>query len=200
MKAVRPYGSSDRATISIDDVPVPKPAAGEALIRVHATAVTPGEFQWYPTWHDSKGASRVHAVPCHEFSGVIEEIAPDVKGLEKGDEVFGLNNWFRDGAAAEYCVTTPGEIAPQANHDRPCSRRGNSNLGTNCLASTIQLWAGQKVVIQGGAGGVGTIGNQLGENRRETRSPDDGCYVGIVGKYPLMATRGNACLRHIAAP
>jgi len=49
--------------------------------------VTPGEFQWYPTWHDSKGASRVHAVPRHEFSGVIEEIALDVRGLKKGDEV-----------------------------------------------------------------------------------------------------------------
>jgi NADPH:quinone reductase-like Zn-dependent oxidoreductase len=75
--------------------------------------VTQGEFEWYPTWHTPKGDPRIHLVPSHEFSGAIEEIAPDVKGLEKGDVVYGLNNWFIDGAAAEYCITTPAEIAPK---------------------------------------------------------------------------------------
>lgn len=94
-------------------LPMPKLSAGEVLIRVHATAVTQGEFEWYPTWHTPKGDPRIHPVPSHEFSGAIEEIAPDVKGLEKGDVVYGLNNWFIDGAAAEYCITTPAEIAPK---------------------------------------------------------------------------------------
>jgi NADPH:quinone reductase-like Zn-dependent oxidoreductase len=164
MKAVRLYGSSDRATISVDDVPVPKPAAGEALVRVHATAVTPGEFQWYPTWHDSKGASRMHAVPCHEFSGVIEEIAPDVKGLKKGDEVFGLNNWFRDGAAAEYCLTTPSEIAPKPttiDHVQAAVIPISGLTAWQALFDHGKLQVGQKVLIQGGAGGVGTIAIQL---------------------------------------
>jgi len=164
MKAVRLYGSSDRTTISVDDVPVPKPAAGEALIRVHATAVTPGEFQWYPTRHDSKGASRLRAVPCHEFSGVIEEIAPDVKGLKKGDEVFGVNNWFRDGAAAEYCVTTPSEIAPTPaaiDHVHAAVIPISGLTAWQALFDHGKLQAGQKVLIQGGAGGVGTIAIQL---------------------------------------
>ena len=77
MKAIRIYGSSGHATISLDEVAIPEPAAGEVLVRVHATAVTPGELEWYPTWHTPKGEPRAYAVPCHEFSGVIEDIAPD---------------------------------------------------------------------------------------------------------------------------
>src|SRR5215470_1265223 len=50
----------------LDEVAVPKPAPGEVLIRVHATAVTTGELEWYPTWHTPKGAPRVRAVPGHD--------------------------------------------------------------------------------------------------------------------------------------
>src|ERR1700756_2108290 len=113
MKAIRLYGSHGNETVSLDEIPMPKLGAGEVLIRVHATAVTQGEFEWYPTWRTPKGDPRIHPVPSHEFSGAIEDFAPDVKGLEKGDVVYGLNNWFIDGAAAEYCITTPAEIAPK---------------------------------------------------------------------------------------
>ena len=74
MKAIRIYGSSGHATVSLSEVAVPKPAPGEVLIRVHAAAVTPGELEWYPTWHTPKGAPRVQAVPGHEFSGVVDEV------------------------------------------------------------------------------------------------------------------------------
>ena len=46
---------------------------GEVLIRVYATAVTQGEFEWYPTWHTPKNEPRSHPVPSPEFSGAIDE-------------------------------------------------------------------------------------------------------------------------------
>jgi NADPH:quinone reductase-like Zn-dependent oxidoreductase len=109
MKAIRLNGSRGNETVSLDEIPIPELGAGEVLIRVHATAVTQGELEWYPTWHTPNGDPRLHAVLSHEFSGVIEEIAPDVRECKKGDAVYGLNNWFIDGAAAEYCITTPAE-------------------------------------------------------------------------------------------
>ena len=81
----------------------------------------------------------MHAVPRHEFSGVIEEIALDVRGLKKGDEVFGVNNWFRDGAAAEYCVTTPSEMAPKPTAIDHVHAAVDSNRGTNCLAKHYSI-------------------------------------------------------------
>jgi NADPH:quinone reductase-like Zn-dependent oxidoreductase len=143
---------------------MPNLSAGEVLIRVHATAVTQGEFEWYPTWHTPKGDPRIHPVPSHEFSGAIEEIAPDVKGLEKGDAVYGLNNWFIDGAAAEYCITTPAELAPKPttiDHLQAAVVPISGLTAWQALFDHGRLIAGQKVLIHGGAGGVGTFAIQL---------------------------------------
>lgn len=164
MKAIRIYGSSGHATISLDEVAVPKPAAGEVLIRVHATAVTPGELEWYPTWHMPKGAPRMHAVPGHEFSGVVEEVGPNTDGFRKGDAVYGLNSWFSDGAAAEYCLTTPAEIAPKPatiEHVQAAVVPISGLTAWQALFDYGKLTAGQKVLIHGGAGGVGSFAIQL---------------------------------------
>ena len=164
MKAIRIYGASGHATVSLDEVAVPKPAPGEVLIRVHATAVTTGELEWYPTWHTPEGAPRVHAVPGHEFSGMVEEVGPNTEGFKKGDAVYGLNSWFSDGAAAEYCLTTPDEIArkPEMIDHVQASVVPISGLTAwQALFEHGKLTTGQKVLIHGGAGGVGSFAIQL---------------------------------------
>ena len=47
------------------------------------------------------------------FSGVVEEVGADTEGFKKGDAVYGLNSCFSDGAAAEYCLAAPDQIAPK---------------------------------------------------------------------------------------
>ena len=53
----------------------------------------------------------MRAVPGHEFSGVITAIGKDVQDFEVNDEVYGMNDWFSDGATAEFCITLPQNIA-----------------------------------------------------------------------------------------
>jgi NADPH:quinone reductase-like Zn-dependent oxidoreductase len=164
MKAVRLYGSGGNATVSLDEVPVPRPGPGEILVRVYATALTPGEFEWYPTWHTPNGASRINPIPGHEFSGVIEAVAADVEGFAKGQAVYGLNSWFKDGAAAEYCVTTPEEIAPKPesiDHVQAAVVPISGLTAWQALFDHGKLTAGHKVLIHGGAGGVGSFAIQL---------------------------------------
>ena len=164
MKAIRIYGSSGHATVSLDEVAVPTPATGEILIRVHATAVTPGELEWYPTWRTQKGGPRVHPVPGHEFSGVVEQVGPNTEGFKKGDAVYGLNSWFSDGAAAECCLTTPAEIAPKPakiDHVQAAVVPISGLTAWQALFDHGKLAAGQKVLIHGGAGGVGSFAIQL---------------------------------------
>ncbi len=88
------------------NAPKPQPGAGEVVIRVHAAGVTTTELGWYPTSHTKNGETRSGAVPAHEFSGVVTEaVGVDVDGYpEVGAEVFGMNDWFADGAMAEYCI------------------------------------------------------------------------------------------------
>ena len=164
MKALRLFGSRGDEKLCLDEIPIPLAGAGEVLIRVHATALTPGELGWYPTWHTSRHDPRLYAVPGHEFSGTIEEIGTDVKGLEKGAAVYGLNNWFIDGAAADYCITTPAEIAPKPttiDHIQAAVVPISGLTAWQALFDHGSLQAGQKVLIHGGAGGVGSFAIQL---------------------------------------
>lgn len=93
-------------------LPRPRPQAGEVLVKVHATAVTPTEFGWYPTFHTREGRPRPFpVVPGHEFSGVVAAVGAAAGDWVVGDEVFGLNDWFANGALAEYCVAPATALA-----------------------------------------------------------------------------------------
>jgi len=164
MKAMRIHGSGGQKTVDLDEIPIPKIGSNEVLVRVHATTITPGELEWYPTWHTQKGEARVLPVPSHEFSGTIDEVGPDIEGLKKGDAVYGLNDWFNDGAAAEYCVTTTAEIAPKPasiNHSQAAVVPISGLTAWQALFDRGGLEVGQKVLIHGGAGGVGSFAIQL---------------------------------------
>jgi NADPH:quinone reductase-like Zn-dependent oxidoreductase len=164
MKAVRLYGSRGSERVVLEEIPTPEIGSGQVLIRVHATAVTPGEIEWYPTLYTPKGDPRSRQVLSHEFSGVIEAVAGDVTGLERGEAIYGLNNWFIDGAAAEYCVATPAEIAPKPktlDHVHTAAVPISGLTAWQALFEHGKLEAGQKVLIHGGAGGVGSFAIQL---------------------------------------
>ncbi|HEY0793084.1 MAG TPA: NADP-dependent oxidoreductase [Chthoniobacterales bacterium] len=164
MNGLRCYRSGGSAGVVLEEAPLPAAGSGEVLIRVHATAVTPGELDWYPTWHTRGGAPRSHPIPSHEFSGVIEAVGSEVVGLRKGEPVYGLNDWFSDGAAAEYCVASPAGIAPKPaaiDHLHAAAVPISALTAWQALFVRGRLEAGQKVLIHGGAGGVGSMAVQL---------------------------------------
>ena len=103
--------STQGPALVVTEVPRPRPGEGELLISVRAAGVTPTELLWYPTTQTKEGAPRKGAVPGHEFSGVIAELGKNANGFEVGQEIFGLNDWFADGATADFCLTTPPSIA-----------------------------------------------------------------------------------------
>jgi NADPH:quinone reductase-like Zn-dependent oxidoreductase len=93
------------------DRPVPTPASEQLLIRVAAAGVTPTELLWYPTTHTQQGGVRDQAIPGHEFSGVVAAVGQDVHRFAVGDEIYGMNDWFADGATAEFCLAVSSGIA-----------------------------------------------------------------------------------------
>src|SRR5690348_12078496 len=92
------------------EVKTRQPGRGEVLIRVHAVGVTHTELLWQPTTHTKSGENRRHAIPGHEFSGTIAAIGAAVDGAV-GDEVFGMNDWYDQGATAEFCCAPASAIA-----------------------------------------------------------------------------------------
>jgi NADPH:quinone reductase-like Zn-dependent oxidoreductase len=75
MKAVYLKRIGGPESLVLGKIPRPQPKAGEVLVKIHATAVTPTEFQWFPTFHTPAGESRPFPVVLsHEFSGVVESL------------------------------------------------------------------------------------------------------------------------------
>ena len=146
------------------DIPQPQLLAGEVLVRVFAAGVTPTELIWYPTSHRKDGEPRIGAVPCHEFSGEIAGISDGFTGLSIGQEIYGMNDWFADGALAEYCVTRPDWIAPKPrhlSHAEAASVPIDALTAWQGLFDRAKLQSGEHVLVHGGAGAVGVFAIQL---------------------------------------
>lgn len=151
-------------TLKEENSPAPIPAKGEVLVRVHAAGIIPTEAQWYPTHHTRTGEKRTGAVPAHEFSGVIAATGEDVGTLEIGREVFGMNDWYSDGALAEYCAAPYFAVAPipaGLNAAEAASVPISALTAWQGLVDRAKLAAGERVLVHGGAGGVGTFAIQL---------------------------------------
>ena len=147
------------------DLPQPQPQPGEVLVKVHATAVTPTEFQWYPTFHTKAGQPRLFPIVLsHEFSGEVAALGADVKDFKVGDAVYGLNDWFANGAQAEFCIAPVTMLALKPrllNHTQSAVVPISALTAWQGLLERTQLQTSQRVLIHGAAGGVGMFAVQL---------------------------------------
>lgn len=142
----------------------PRPGPGEVLIRVGAAGITPHELLWYPTTHTRNGSARENAIPGHEFSGWVESIGTDVEGIVLGREVFGMNDWFDEGATAEYCIARPQDIATKPKklkHSEAASVPISALTAWQGLFEKAKLKAGERILVHGGSGSVGAYVIQL---------------------------------------
>jgi NADPH:quinone reductase-like Zn-dependent oxidoreductase len=164
MRIVHLAGSAQPPLLLQGDSPRPRPGPTELLIQVRAAGVMLAELSWYPTSHRQTGDPRKGAVPAHEFSGVVAAAGEDVGSLEIGHEVFGMNDWFSDGAMAEYCVAPLFGLAPKPRcltHAEAASVPIGALTAWQGLFDHAKLQPGERVLIHGAAGGVGIFAVQL---------------------------------------
>src|SRR5262245_20252454 len=150
--------------LSLAEFPKPEAAPGEILVRVHAAGVTPTELLWSPTTHTKSGTARTNAVPGHEFSGVVAAIGKDVQGFAVADEIYGMNDWFADGATAEFCIALPQHIARKPatlSHEAAASVPISALTAWQGLMERAKVEPGERVLVHGGAGAVGLYAVQL---------------------------------------
>jgi NADPH:quinone reductase-like Zn-dependent oxidoreductase len=148
--------------------PVPEPQAGEILIQVSAAGVTPTEKLWYTTTHHADGTTRSRAIPGHEFSGTVAALGAGATSYRPGDAVFGLNDWFAEGATAEFCIATPSNLAlkpSSLSHAQAAAAPIGSLTAWQGLHLHAKLQKGERVLIHGGAGAVGLFAVQLAKSQ-----------------------------------
>ena len=164
MRIMRLSDSAQAPVLIEENAPQPQPERGELLVRVYAAGVTPTELLWYPTTLSKNGERRSRAVPGHEFSGVIAAVGEDTIGFDIGQEVYGMNDWFSDGAMAEYCITQSTSVAqkpPSLTHVEAASVPIGALTAWQGLFDRARLQAGEHVLVHGGAGAVGVFAIQL---------------------------------------
>ena len=146
--------SSPPASLTGEIIPVPEPGTGEVLVEVRATAITADELSWPDNWP---------VIPCHDLSGVVVA-SGGVTGWQLGEEVYGLVGFDRPGAAAEYVTVPAADLAPRpaaAEHEAAAALPLGALTAWQALHEHAELQPGQRVLIHGGAGGVGAYAVQL---------------------------------------
>ena len=164
MRALRIHEPGGPDRLVMDEAAVPVPGIGDALVRVHAASFTPTELSWPSTWVDRLGHDRRPVIPGHEFSGVVEALGYGSTGVAAGDAVYGLPDWYRDGAAADYIAAEVRNLAPKPaslDHVAAASVPLAGLTAWQALFVHGGLQAGESVLIHGAAGGVGVFAVQL---------------------------------------
>jgi NADPH:quinone reductase-like Zn-dependent oxidoreductase len=163
MHAIRIHTPVGIDGLVYEDAPEPGPVVGDALVKVHAAGFTPSELDW-PIWTDRNGHDRAPIIPAHEFSGVVAALGLGTTGVAVGDEVYGLIDGYRDGAAAEYIAIEARDLAPKPASVDDVHAAAIPQAGLTAWQALFdhgRLQAGQTVVVHGAAGSVGSTAVQL---------------------------------------
>jgi NADPH:quinone reductase-like Zn-dependent oxidoreductase len=163
MKAVCLHARGGPEQLIYEDAPKPSLRNGDALVRVHGCGITQAELTWDATYSTHDGAIRLPTIPGHEISGVVEA-AGSTADVKVGDEVFGLADFWRNGAAAEYVAVDAADLAPRPkslNYVQAAAVPLAGLTAWQALFDHAGLTAGQEILIHGATGGVGSFAVQL---------------------------------------
>jgi NADPH:quinone reductase-like Zn-dependent oxidoreductase len=161
MKAVRIHAFGGPEKMRYEDAPRPEPKAGEVLVKVRAAAANPADYKMAS---GMLGQMPLPAILGLDYSGTVESVGPGVAKWKAGDEVFGTLL----GSFAQYRVAPEDQLAAKPaglDHLRAAALPVAALTAWKALFDVGGLQAGQKVLVQGGAGGVGGFAIQLAKDK-----------------------------------
>ncbi len=165
MKAVRAHDYGGPEVLVYEDAPLPTLAAGEVLVKVAAAGINP--IDWVTRQYGGVGGKNktLPMIVGWDIAGVVEQVAPGVTAFQPGDAVFGMVNFPQMGNAyAEYVAAPVEHLAQQPANLTPVQAAAlplAALTAWQALFDTADLQAGQRLLIQAAAGGVGHLAVQL---------------------------------------
>ncbi|MEU6553219.1 NAD(P)-dependent alcohol dehydrogenase [Streptomyces sp. NPDC046915] len=167
MKAVVQDRFGPPDSLELTDTDRPEPGADQVLIRVRAAALNP--YDWHMMRGDPYVARLMGGVGLTrpkirvagiDAAGQVEAVGTDVRGLRPGDEVLG----FCPGSFAEYACTTADLLVPKPaslTFEQAAAVPMGAVTALRGIRTVGRVQAGQRVLINGAAGGVGTFAVQI---------------------------------------
>ena len=166
---IKRYGGSEVVEIN-QSTPSPNdPSAGKVLVNVKAAGVNPADWKIREGYFQQMMPLQFPSTLGMDFSGLIEKVGDGVSDFKQGDEVYGRAAVIEggSGAFAEMALANAESIAhkPKAlSHEEAAGLPLVGVSAWQALVETIGLSKGQKILIHGGAGGIGSIAIQLAKH------------------------------------
>jgi NADPH:quinone reductase-like Zn-dependent oxidoreductase len=166
MKAVRieRYGNED--VVEIAEVDQPKPTAGQVLVKVRAAAVNPVDWKIRDGLGDIFGLKPPLILGC-EVAGTVEAVGDNVKDFAPGDDVYGYLSAY-SGGYAQYVAAPASEFMrkpKQIDFDTAASVPVAALTAWQGIFDHGELASGQRILITGASGAVGSTAVQLAKNK-----------------------------------
>jgi NADPH:quinone reductase-like Zn-dependent oxidoreductase len=161
MEAIRIHKFGGPEVLERDDLDKPVPAGGEMLVQVMAASVNPVDFKIREGNHADE--SGLPMTLGRDLAGVVEHLGTDGAGFAIGDDIFALLGHDR-GAYAEYVLVRPEEAAPKPRNLSYVEAAAIPLAALTAWQGIFDhggLEAGQRLLVHGGAGGVGHMAVQL---------------------------------------
>lgn len=164
MKAIsyNQYGNAD--VLELVTQARPLITSAQVLVRIYAAALNPIDYQMRRGRFHPYIRARFPRIPGSDFAGVIAGVGQKVKGLQVGDEVYGMSRTYVGGSYAEYIAIRPEEIAIKPisiSFEEAAAFPLAALTSLQALRDLGQIRAGMRVLINGASGGVGVFAVQI---------------------------------------
>ena len=169
MKAVVMNSFGGPEVLQSAEMPVPTPATGEVLIKVHAAGVNPVDYK-IRSGEFHRSETKLPAIPGRDVSGIVAAIGRGVFDFDVGDEVYAFLA-SHSGGYADYAIAKVNEVALKPvslSHAEAAAVPLAATTAWQALFDHGKLRSGQRVLIHGAAGGVGHFAVQLAKTRGAT--------------------------------
>lgn len=200
MKAVRVHHFGGPEELVYEDLPLPEPGAGEVLVRVEAAGVGP-----WDAWIRSGRSALPQPLPLtlgSDLAGTVVGIGSAVANLRVGDEVFGVTNPQFTGAYAQFSVASASMMARKPRSSSFIQAAAVPVVAVTAwqmLFDHAHVQSGQRVLVLGASGSVGSIAVQLahrkGAQTIAAMSFDDGDRLRRLGADAVVDLRDASELR-----
>jgi NADPH:quinone reductase-like Zn-dependent oxidoreductase len=163
MKAIQIHSYGGPEVLNVEEVARPKVSSHDVLIKVYASGVNPID------WKAREGFTKhsLPFIPGWDVSGVVEETGPDVKNFKKGDEVYSRPDTTGNGSYAEYVISKDTELGHKPATVDHITASAIPLAGLTAWQGLFihgKLRKGQRILILGASGGVGSFAIQFAKS------------------------------------
>jgi alcohol dehydrogenase len=190
MKAAQLIQYGGKEAVAINEIPRPKVSEGKILVEVHAAGVNPFDWKVQQGYMKDSMPLQLPITLGGDLAGIVSEVGANVSGFTVGDEVYGQGSFFggATGSFAEFDLALPTSLSKKPEKLSLAEAGAVPLAGVSAVQALfdhIKLSSGQKILIHGGAGGIGTmavqIAKHIGAYVATTVSTDDIDFAKTLG-------------------